>query len=67
MTSAGALEFTVYANMADPEAFAVIAPLDTEGAEFTISVPEPSALAALGSGIAMLALLYRRRRYSDVQ
>jgi hypothetical protein len=27
-------------------------------------VPEPSALTALGSGIAMLALLYRRRRYS---
>ena len=26
--------------------------------------PEPSALTALGSGIAMLALLYRRRRYS---
>ena len=24
-------------------------------------VPEPSALTALGSGIAMLALLYRRR------
>jgi hypothetical protein len=27
----------------------------------TIFLPEPSALAALGSGIAMLALLYRRR------
>jgi len=26
-------------------------------------VPEPSALTALGSGIAMLALLYRRRQY----
>jgi uncharacterized membrane protein len=29
--------------------------------------PEPSALIALGSGIAMLALLYRRRRYSIAQ
>ena len=29
-----------------------------------ITVPEPSALPALRSGIAMLALLYRRRRYS---
>jgi hypothetical protein len=27
-------------------------------------VPEPSALPVLGSGTAMLALLYRRRRYS---
>ena len=27
----------------------------------TIELPEPSALTALGSGIAMLALLYRRR------
>ena len=27
----------------------------------TITLPEPNALAALGSGIAMLALLYRRR------
>ncbi len=27
----------------------------------TITLPEPSALTALGSGIAMLALLYRRR------
>ncbi len=27
-------------------------------------IPEPSALTALGSGIAMLALLYRRRRHS---
>ena len=32
-----------------------------------VTIPEPGALAALGSGIAMLALLYRRRRYSDVQ
>ena len=30
----------------------------------TIELPEPSALTALGSGIAMLALLYRRRRHS---
>ncbi len=30
----------------------------------TIELPEPSALTALGSGIAMLTLLYRRRRYS---
>jgi hypothetical protein len=29
-----------------------------------ITIPEPSALTALGSGIAMLALLYRRRWYS---
>jgi hypothetical protein len=29
-----------------------------------IVVPEPRALTALGSGIAMLALLYRRRRHS---
>ena len=29
-----------------------------------ITLPEPSALAALGPGIAMLALLYRRRRHS---
>ncbi len=28
----------------------------------TIELPEPNALKALGSGIAMLALLYRRRR-----
>jgi hypothetical protein len=28
-----------------------------------ITIPEPSALTALGSGIAMLALLYRRRWY----
>ena len=27
----------------------------------TIELPEPNALTALGSGIAMLALLYRRR------
>jgi hypothetical protein len=27
-------------------------------------LPEPSALTALGSGVAMLAFLYRRRRYS---
>jgi hypothetical protein len=27
-------------------------------------IPEPSALPVLGSGIAALALLYRRRRYS---
>jgi hypothetical protein len=32
-----------------------------------IWLPEPSALAALGPGIAMLALLYRRRRYSVKQ
>jgi hypothetical protein len=30
---------------------------------YSIAVPEPSALTALGSGVAMLALLYRRRRY----
>ena len=30
----------------------------------TIELPEPNALTALGSGIAMLALLYRRRRHS---
>ena len=30
----------------------------------TITLPEPTALAALGSGIAMLALLYRRRPHS---
>ena len=30
----------------------------------TITLPEPSALTALGSGIAMLALLYRRRQRS---
>jgi hypothetical protein len=29
-----------------------------------ITIPEPSALPVLGSGTAMLALLYRRRRYS---
>jgi hypothetical protein len=28
-----------------------------------IFLPEPSALTALGSGVAMLALLYRRRRH----
>jgi hypothetical protein len=32
-----------------------------------VDTPEPNALTALGSGIAMLALLYRRRRYSNVQ
>ncbi len=30
----------------------------------TIELPEPDALTALGSGIAMLTLLYRRRRHS---
>ena len=30
----------------------------------TIELPEPDALTTLGSGIAMLALLYRRHRYS---
>jgi hypothetical protein len=30
--------------------------------DFSFTVPEPSALTALASGIAMLALLYRRRR-----
>jgi hypothetical protein len=33
----------------------------------TITLPEPNSLTALGSGVAMLALLYRRRRYSNVQ
>jgi murein DD-endopeptidase MepM/ murein hydrolase activator NlpD len=32
-----------------------------------VMLPEPSALMALGSGIAMLALLYRRRRYCNMQ
>jgi hypothetical protein len=32
-----------------------------------ITIPEPSALPALGSGIAMVALLYSRRRYSNEQ
>jgi hypothetical protein len=32
-----------------------------------IALPEPSALTALGSGIAMLALLYRRYRHSSVR
>jgi len=45
--------------------------LDLIGGEITatttfnsafVTLPEPSALTALGSGIAMLALLYRRRR-----
>ena len=30
-----------------------------------ITIPEPSALPALGSGIAVLALLHRRRRHSE--
>ncbi len=35
---------------------------DVAGDDHTLAiVPEPSALTALGSGIAMLALLYRRR------
>jgi hypothetical protein len=46
--------------------------LDLDGNVITAStrfksayIPEPSALTALGSGIAMLALLYRRRRNSS--
>jgi hypothetical protein len=40
-----------------------ITPTTTFNSAF-ITIPEPSALPALGSGVAMLALLYRRRRYS---
>jgi hypothetical protein len=42
-------------------------PLDVEfgrASTAVIELPEPSALMALESGIAMLALLYRRHRYS---
>ena len=38
-----------------------ICPLLLAVRDNTIELPEPSALTTLGSGIAMLALLYRRR------
>jgi alpha-tubulin suppressor-like RCC1 family protein len=37
------------------------------GDNHTLALPEPTALTALGSGIAMLALLYRRRLHSAEQ
>jgi hypothetical protein len=54
---AGVTEFAVLANMSDPEAFALIAPLDTEGAEFTITVPEPGVAGGLMAGSVMLVSL----------
>ena len=58
---------TLTGILADGTALDVNFGRSSTGTITLVPAPEPSALTSLGFGIAMLALLYRRRRYSNVQ
>jgi hypothetical protein len=60
----GVARFQVLAEMdeGDPNAFGLVAPLDTDFASFRIAVPEPSGPLGLVSALALLLALARGRR-----